>query len=145
MPFESLAPLCRRHSGSLIAQDGGWVGRWCSLGLGLAILWPPGLPYKTNPRHELRKELGGRFLMSLNTFLKYLLILGMFACINICILHVCSMPAKVRSGVRSAETGVKDDCGPPCLCQEPNPGPLQDRVIFTGPSLQLQIFLFVCF
>lgn len=49
-------------------------------------------------------------------------------CLSACMLpQVYRVPAEVREGLKSPETGVTEDCELPCGCWEPSLGPLQEQ------------------
>ena len=53
-------------------------------------------------------------------------------CKNVCVPHVCLVPAKDRREWWIPGTRVTDSYEPPCGCWELNPGPLQEQVLLTA-------------
>lgn len=79
------------------------------------------------------------------TFLYLFYVYEYFFCMYVCIPCTCLVPEEFRKSVGSPESGVADDCEPPCGCWETNPGPLEELSHLSCPLLWHSKKLRLCF
>lgn len=56
----------------------------------------------------------------------------------------CLVPTDAEVGRVPSELDLMDECEPPCVCQEPNPGFLQEKQVLVNTEPSLQPDAFVC-